>query len=57
MTEQTLPLITFYKGWQTYQQSLLETIAWHVLEHEIHHGGELSLALGGLGLPGVYGNA
>ena len=30
---------------------------WHVLEHEIHHGGELSLALGGLGLPGVYGNA
>jgi uncharacterized damage-inducible protein DinB len=32
-------------------------IIWHVLEHEIHHGGELSLALGGLGLPGVYGNA
>lgn len=32
-------------------------IIWHVLEHEIHHGGELSLALGGIGLPGVYGNA
>lgn len=31
-------------------------IIWHVLEHEIHHGGELSLALGALGLPGVYGN-
>jgi uncharacterized damage-inducible protein DinB len=30
---------------------------WHVLEHEMHHGGELSLALGGLGLEGVYGNA
>lgn len=28
---------------------------WHVLEHEIHHGGELSLALGGHGLPGIYG--
>ena len=27
MTEQTLPLITFYKGWQTYQHSLVETIA------------------------------
>ncbi len=27
MTEQTLPLITFYKGWETYQQSLVETIA------------------------------
>lgn len=32
-------------------------IIWHVLEHEIHHGGELSLALGGYGLAGVYGNA
>ena len=26
---------------------------WHVLEHEIHHGGELSLALGGYGLQGI----
>lgn len=167
MTEQTLPLITFYKGWETYQQSLVETVAplsseqlafptaphhwsigmllthmidarvfwfqlwmgegnpdlahwdddgqpvreaaelvaglettwhmiadalarwtpadlghlfptpafvreeerknfppctrqwivWHVLEHEIHHGGELSLALGTYGLEGIYGNA
>jgi uncharacterized damage-inducible protein DinB len=30
-------------------------IIWHVLEHEIHHGGELSLALGGSGLKGIYG--
>lgn len=30
-------------------------IIWHVLEHEIHHGGELSLAFGGIGLMGVYG--
>ena len=29
---------------------------WHVLEHEIHHGGELSVALGGYGLSGIYGN-
>lgn len=28
---------------------------WHVLEHEIHHGGELSLALGAYDLPGIYG--
>lgn len=34
-----------------------EWILWHVLEHEIHHGGELSLALGGYGLPGIYGSA
>lgn len=31
-------------------------IIWHVLEHEIHHGGELSLAFGSHGLPGIYGN-
>ena len=35
----------FTRGW----------IIWHVLEHEIHHGGELSLALGGYGLEGIYG--
>ncbi|GCE14971.1 DinB family protein [Tengunoibacter tsumagoiensis] len=31
-------------------------IIWHVLEHEIHHGGELSLVLGGHGLLGIYGD-
>lgn len=30
-----------------------EWIIWHVLEHEIHHGGELSLALGGHGLRAI----
>ena len=29
-------------------------IVWHVLEHEIHHGGELSLALGIYGVEGFY---
>lgn len=29
-------------------------IIWHVLEHELHHGGELSLALGGYGLETHY---
>jgi uncharacterized damage-inducible protein DinB len=32
-------------------------IIWHVLEHEIHHGGELSLALGSYELEGIYGGA
>jgi uncharacterized damage-inducible protein DinB len=30
-----------------------EWIIWHVIEHEIHHGGELSLALGGYGLQAI----
>lgn len=29
-------------------------IVWHVLEHEIHHGGEFSLALGTHGLKSFY---
>jgi uncharacterized damage-inducible protein DinB len=29
-------------------------IVWHVMEHEIHHGGELSLALGIYGLESFY---
>ncbi|GCE15686.1 DinB family protein [Tengunoibacter tsumagoiensis] len=29
-------------------------IIWHVLEHEIHHGGEFSLALGAHGLESFY---
>src|SRR5690349_18641328 len=28
-------------------------VVWHMLEHEIHHGGELSFTLGTHGLPGV----
>jgi hypothetical protein len=27
MTEQMFPLITFYQGWKTWQQSLVEIIA------------------------------
>jgi uncharacterized damage-inducible protein DinB len=29
-------------------------IVWHVMEHEIHHGGELSLALGTHGVESFY---
>jgi uncharacterized damage-inducible protein DinB len=29
-------------------------IVWHVMDHEIHHGGELSLALGTYGLESFY---
>jgi uncharacterized damage-inducible protein DinB len=28
-------------------------IVWHILEHDIHHGGEVSFALGANGLPAV----
>ncbi|GCE15517.1 DinB family protein [Tengunoibacter tsumagoiensis] len=31
-------------------------IIWHTFEHEIHHGGELSLALSQRGLMGIYGD-
>ena len=32
----------------------LKWIIWHVLEHEIHHRGELSLILGAMGKEGLY---
>ena len=28
-------------------------VVWHVIEHDLHHGGELSYAIGMHGLPGV----
>ncbi len=28
-------------------------VIWHVIEHDIHHGGELSFSLGMHGLPGL----
>jgi uncharacterized damage-inducible protein DinB len=40
---------------ENYGPTSRQWIIWHVLEHEIHHGGELSLALGIYGLPGIYG--
>jgi uncharacterized damage-inducible protein DinB len=37
------PERTHHRGW----------VVWHVMEHDIHHGGEISQILGSNGLPGV----
>lgn len=37
-----------------FQPCTRQWIIWHVIEHEIHHGGELSLALGEHGLANIY---
>ncbi|CAA9569082.1 MAG: hypothetical protein AVDCRST_MAG18-1764 [uncultured Thermomicrobiales bacterium] len=37
------PIIPRSRGW----------IIWHTLEHDIHHGGEISLTLGSHGLPAL----
>ena len=29
-------------------------VVWHVMEHDLHHGGELSLTLGMHGLPADF---
>ncbi len=34
---------SYVRGW----------VIWHVIEHDLHHGGELSYAIGMHGLPGV----
>ena len=41
---------------RAFGERTLQWIVWHVHEHEIHHGGELCLALGAYGLPGIYGS-
>ncbi len=40
--------------WQKFPGYTRQWIIWHVLEHEFHHGGELSLALGMYGLKAIY---
>ncbi len=37
------PSRTHHRGW----------VVWHVMEHDLHHGGEISLILGSNGLPGL----
>ena len=37
------PERTHHRGW----------VVWHVLEHDVHHGGEISQILGNHGLPGL----
>ncbi len=40
--------------WRRVSGYTRQWIIWHVLEHEFHHGGELSLALGMYGLKAIY---
>ena len=37
------PSRTHHRGW----------VVWHVMEHDVHHGGEISQILGSNGLPGL----
>lgn len=43
---------TFFLDWLGHDTTR-GFVVWHILEHEIHHGGELSFTLGSYGLPGV----
>ena len=42
----------FFINWRGRDESR-GWVLWHILEHEIHHGGELSFTLGSFGLAGV----
>ena len=44
----------FTRLWQGEEHSLTrQWIIWHVIEHDVHHGGEISLTLGSHGLTGL----
>jgi uncharacterized damage-inducible protein DinB len=42
----------FFINWRGHDEPR-SWVVWHILEHEIHHGGELSFTLGSYGLAGV----
>ncbi|MGI8507943.1 MAG: DinB family protein [Gemmatimonadaceae bacterium] len=50
----SIPLSLSAEEWQKTPGYTRQWIIWHVLEHEFHHGGELSLALGAYGLKAIY---
>lgn len=41
---------------QTFGPNARQEIIWHVLRHDIHHGGELALGMGGYHLPTIWGS-
>jgi len=46
---------TFPDDWEGKQVDLSRAwVVWHVMEHDLHHGGELSLTLGMHGLPADF---
>ncbi|HEX6798128.1 MAG TPA: DinB family protein [Ktedonobacterales bacterium] len=46
---------TFTDDWDGEQVQLSRAwIVWHVLEHDLHHGGEISLTLGMHGIPAQF---
>ena len=51
------PAVLSEEEQEMYGEATRQWIIWHVLEHEIHHGGEISLILGMHGLAGIYGAA
>jgi uncharacterized damage-inducible protein DinB len=50
----SIPSSLSEEEWQRPSGYTRQWIIWHVLEHEFHHGGELSLALGAYGLKAIY---
>ena len=44
---------TFTRPRRPGEQYSRQWVIWHVIEHDLHHGGELSLALGMHGLAGI----
>jgi uncharacterized damage-inducible protein DinB len=41
---------------QLFGASTRQEIIWHVLRHDMHHGGELALGMGGYHLPTIWGS-
>jgi uncharacterized damage-inducible protein DinB len=58
LTPEHLALRTAPHQWAVWQIAGTQTftrqwVIWHLMEHELHHGGEISLILGTHGLPAL----
>jgi uncharacterized damage-inducible protein DinB len=49
------PAILTERERQLFGPSTRQEIIWHVLRHDIHHGGELAVGMGGQHLPTIWG--
>lgn len=52
-TESDMTEVFYRPGSEKTRSYTRQWIIWHVLEHDLHHGGELSFALGAQGLSGI----
>lgn len=45
MAEQRISLLSFYEGWDIYKVLTRQWVSWYLIEHNVHHDGEIQSML------------